>query len=260
MNIGIIGFGYVGSAIAWAHNHDEVIINDPQLSESVPIEKFVACDAVYICVPSPPDNEGRCDTSILESVLENLTVHEAVPIISKVTAPPEVYYNLQEQYPNLVHAPEFLTAKNNIKDYMMSDFLIVGGAPNHARRAAEIITSSINVNEDEVLITDIKSAAFFKYMMNSYLATKVSFMNEFFMLAEKDNIDWKQIQRLAHHDKRIGNTHMQVPGDNGQFGWEGACFPKDIDAIIKYAKNKDIDFDLLESVNHVNKKHRSRKE
>jgi UDPglucose 6-dehydrogenase len=259
MNIGIIGFGYVGSAIAWAHNHDEVIINDPQLSESIPLEKFVACDAVYICVPSPSKENGECDTSILESVLEQFTVHESVPIISKVTAPPEVYSRLQKKYTNLVHVPEFLTAKNNIKDYMRSKFLVIGGAPNHANVAADIITSTVDVSESDILITDIETASFFKYMMNSYLASKVTFMNEFYALAEKDGIDWKEVQRLAKHDSRIGITHMNVPGDNGSFGWEGACFPKDVDAIINYAESKGMGFDLLESVKTINRKHRSRK-
>lgn len=256
MQVGVIGFGYVGSAVAWAHNDHDVIINDPQLKDSTPLSKFVGCDAVYICVPSPSTEDGHCDTSILESVLKELTVHESVPIISKVTAPPATYEMLQKQYPNLVYAPEFLTARNNIKDYLLSNLLIVGGLDPYVHRAVEIILSSIDVDKGQVLITDIKTASFYKYMMNSYLATKVTFMNDFFELAEKDNIDWNGIKVLAKHDDRIGDTHMQVPGFDGQFGWAGACFPKDVAAIIEYALDKNLEFELLQRVETINNKHR----
>lgn len=256
MLIGIVGFGYVGSAIAWSHNDHNVIINDPGLKESVPLEKFVACDAVYVCVPSPPTEDGHCDTSILEEVLSKLEVHPSVPIISKVTAPPGTYEKLQKTYPNLVHSPEFLTAKNNIKDYMMSKFLVVGGTLSFCNRAVEIITSSIDIDDKKILITDIKAASFFKYMMNSYLATKVTFMNDFYELAEQDNIDWKEIQRLANCDDRIGKTHMNVPGYDGQYGWGGGCFPKDVTAIIEYALDKNINFELMDRVETINNRHR----
>jgi nucleotide sugar dehydrogenase len=259
MQIGIIGFGFVGSAVAHAHNNDVVLINDPKLKESTPLDKFVGCDAVYICVPSPTVN-GVCDTSILESVLESFEVEDTVPIISKVTAPPGVYESLQKKYPNLVYAPEFLTERNNVRDYILSNFLIVGGNIDHVNVAIDIITSSIEVPEDEILITDIKTASFFKYFMNSYLATKVSFMNEFYNLAQAEDINWKQLKHLAEHDKRIGKTHMNVPGYDGYFGWGGSCFPKDVDAIINYAESKGVSFDFLKNVTQVNKQHRSRKD
>jgi len=258
MQIGIIGYGYVGSAVSWAHNNDELLINDPSLKESTPLEKFVSCDAVFICVPSPSTDDGHCDTSILEDVLSKLEVHESVPLISKVTAPPNIYEKLQEQYPNLVHAPEFLTAKNSVKDYMSPHLIVVGGHETFADAASNIIASAVDTSRAEILITDIKSAALFKYMMNSYLATKVTFMNDFFNLAQAENIDWKEICDIAQFDKRIGSSHMGVPGNNGEFGWAGACFPKDIDAIINYAKDKNISFDFLKSVKEVNKKHRSK--
>jgi UDPglucose 6-dehydrogenase len=137
--------------------------------------------------------------------------------------------------------------------------LIVGGNIDYANRAVEVIISSIDVVEEEILITDIKTASFFKYFMNSYLASKVSFMNDFHSLATAEGIDWKDIKELVEHDSRIGNTHLNVPGYDGQFGWGGSCFPKDIDAIIHYAEEKGVSFDFLQNVTHINRKHRSRK-
>ena len=130
MRIGIIGCGFVGSAIAHAHQHDEVIINDPKFPNSEPLSSFNNCDAIFICVPSPSKENGTCDTSILEGTLKNLllvNINRPIPIISKVTAPPEEYARLQKIYPCLVHSPEFLTAKNAIIEYKYAKWCIVGG-------------------------------------------------------------------------------------------------------------------------------------
>jgi UDPglucose 6-dehydrogenase len=105
-------------------------------------------------------------------------------------------------------------------------------------------------------MTDIKSASLFKYMMNSYLATKVTFMNEFKKLADSEEVDWHGIKELSRHDYRIGTTHMDVPGPDGERGWGGACFPKDIAAIQMEALDLNTELELLGRVEDINKKHR----
>jgi UDPglucose 6-dehydrogenase len=93
-------------------------------------------------------------------------------------------------------------------------------------------------------------------MMNSYLATKVTFMNEFQQLAEAEGVNWDELCSLSTYDMRIGRTHMDVPGPDGEYGWGGSCFPKDIAAIIEEAIDHDLDFELLQRVESINKKHR----
>jgi UDPglucose 6-dehydrogenase len=262
MRIGIIGGGFVGSAVAYAHQHDDVVINDPKLPNSVPLTDFVDCDAIFICVPSPSTEDGHCDTSILEEVLKNLTfvnIARQIPFISKVTAPPSIYERLQKEYPNLVHAPEFLTAKNALFEYKFGTLCVLGGDEYWAAKAGNIILGGmIELRGDNIIFTDIKSASLYKYMMNSYLAMKVTFMNEFYNLAEAQGIPWSDIQSIAIHDERIGNTHLSVPGNNGEFGWAGACFPKDVAAIIMEAIDHHIDFELMDRVESINKKHRKK--
>jgi UDPglucose 6-dehydrogenase len=263
MKIGIIGFGYVGSAIAWAHRHHDLVIRDPKMSDSAELDKFTSCDGIYVCVPSPPVDptleEGHCDTSILEQTLKELmfvNISKQIPIICKTTAPPSVYARLQEEYPNIVYCPEFLTAANNITDYANAEYFVFGGAHEWCTRARDIVREGVPMVEEKLLLTDIKTAALYKYMMNSYLATKVTFMNDFKLLADAEGVVWNNLKSLAIMDDRIGYTHMNVPGPDSQYGWGGGCFPKDVAAIIEEAIDHDLDFELLQRVESINKTHR----
>lgn len=261
MRIGIIGFGYVGSAVGWAHRKQDQIIRDPKLKDSAPLLDMINADAIFICLPSPMLEDGRCDSSYLENGLEELMAlpfDKPVPVICKTTAPPSVYQKLLEKYPNIVYSPEFLTAANNIADYSDAEFFVIGGHPEWCERAKEVIRQGVPLKDEQYIYTDIKTASFFKYMMNSYMAMKVTFMNDFFALAEAEGIEWRTIKKLASYDDRIGRTHMDVPGPDGQFGYGGACFPKDVAAIIEEALDLNVDFELMDRVEAINKRHRSK--
>lgn len=263
MRIGIIGNGVVGQAIAWAHRSDDLIIRDPKMKDSASLDQFKDCDAIFVCVPSPPVDptleDGHCDSSILENTLKELLfvlINKPIPIICKTTAPPSVYARLQEEYPNIVHCPEFLTAADNVNDYANSSYFVLGGDYNWAVKAREVIRHGVPMTHEMFIVVPIKVAALFKYMMNSYLAMKVTFMNDFKKLADAEGVVWDDLKYLAGHDKRIGWSHMDVPGHNGEYGWGGACFPKDVAAILHEAMDLGTELELLGSVEDINKKHR----
>lgn len=250
MRIGIVGVGFVGRAILSAYNGHNVVCRDPKAGYNASIEELLTTDAVFVCVPSPARTDGSCDISILETVLEELQGYTGV-IISKVTAPPNQYRRLQQQYPQLVYAPEFLTAVNAVNDYKNSKFLIVGGAPELTARAVEVIISVLPT-DIQVKQTDIASASLAKYTINSFLATKVAFMNELYDLAQADNIDYNEVAELVKLDHRIGSSHMRVPGPDGR-GFAGACFPKDTKALAHYAHKAGEDLSILEQAIRSNK-------
>ncbi len=260
MRIGIIGSGFVGSAVAHAHSKDEILINDPKHPKSTSLSEFTKCDAIFICVPSPSTDDGHCDTSILEDVLKNLlfvNISTQIPIISKTTAPPSVYKKLQKEYPNLIHAPEFLTAKNALWDYKYGKLCVLGGNSPWTEKARDIVFKGLaEIRKDDILITDISTASLYKYLANSYLAMKVTFMNDFYELAKVHEINWKNITNIIRKDSRIGDTHLSVPGPDGQYGWGGFCFPKDVAAICEEALDNNVDFNLMQQVEMCNKKHR----
>lgn len=263
MKIGIIGFGFVGQAIAWAHKDDELVIRDPKLPDSASLDQFTDCDGVFVCVPSPSTDSGCCDSSILEETVKELlfsVINNPIPIICKTTAPPSVYEKLHQQYPTIVYSPEFLTAANNVSDYANADYVVIGGTLEWCEKARVIMSRCLPNVQDLFIFTDIKTASLYKYIMNCYLATKVTFMNDFANFAEHIGVNWDSIRAIAAMDVRIGHTHMEVPGPDGKRGWGGMCFPKDMDAILHDAVTSGAELDLLDQVRRINNRHRAVKD
>lgn len=195
--------------------------------------------------------DGSCDAGILEDVLTHFKDYSGV-IISKVTAVPSVYKQLNELYPNLVHAPEFLTAANANFEYANATFSVIGGRISAYVREAERIIRLGQTDLKEVHHCSIEEAALAKYVINSYLATKVVFMNEIKSLADNAGIEYSNVIDIIKLDHRIGNTHMKVPGPDGKLGYGGACFPKDVSALLKYAESLDTNLNIIDTANKKN--------
>jgi UDPglucose 6-dehydrogenase len=256
MKIGIIGCGFVGSAIlsAYIKNNIPCVIRDPDKGFDSSLEEIKTCDAVFVCVPSPQKENGECDTSILEEVIErDLSDYRGI-IISKVTAPPYTYEWL-ERYCNtgFVYAPEFLTAANSVRDYAASTFVIVGGKEEVCTKATDIICKSLTA-PIKTYQCSIKEASMIKYTINSFLATKVIFMNEIENLCSAIGVNYKAVSNALVLDERIGSSHLQVPGPDGHYGFGGACFPKDTSALFNIGKEQGVDLDLLQAAIEKNNK------
>jgi UDPglucose 6-dehydrogenase len=245
--VGIVGLGYVGDAIRKnCEGVFQVVCVDVDPNKSTGTYKdLLSCEAVFVCVPSPSKANGDCDTKILESVLYLLKDFQNV-IIGKTTAPPKTYEKLQTLYPNLVHVPEFLTAANAVSDFGRQEELIIGGSVLAYQHEANRILSQIQSIKN-VAYCSIGEAALAKYIINSFLATKVVFMNEMAQVAEAHNYDWRRIRILINSDERIGKSHTQVPGPDESFGFSGGCFPKDTSALIKFADKLGVTLNILKS-------------
>ena len=259
MKIGIIGLGFVGTAIKNAYGEQEVpmVLVDPAKGHNASFEDLLDTDAVFIAVPSPQGDDGSCDTSILETVLDKLkAVGYNNTIISKVTAPPTVYDALLQKYPNLVHAPEFLTADNASEDYINGTFAIIGGNDDYKEKAYYIIkVGQPNINN--LVFCDIGEASLAKYTFYCGLATKVIFMIEMNDVCSTLGYDFDRLRLSITMDNRVGNSHTKVPGPDGQYGFGGFCFPKDTSALLKFAEDLKVDLSVLQSA--VNKNNAIRK-
>lgn len=247
--IGIIGLGFVGNAIRNAMDHtcNLVLIDKDPTRGTHTMADLQGADGVFICVPTPQSDDGTCDTSILESILDSLHDFDGV-IISKCTAPPAVYKRLNAKHRNLVHAPEFLTAANAEIDYLSGKFAFIGGRVKaYMEQAAKIIIWGQPGVQDHIQFCTIEEAALAKYTINTFLATKVAFMNEMYQLCQSLGADYNKVAHMASTDPRIGRSHMKVPGPDGAFGFGGACFPKDTSALSKFSKEAGVDMNVLDA-------------
>jgi UDPglucose 6-dehydrogenase len=243
MKIGIIGHGFVGRAIANAHNQNELLINDPKLVGSKSIEEIkLNTDWVYVSVPTPMLESGEIDTSILKSVLDSLEGYKGL-VISKCTALPGYYISAKKHYSfRLMHVPEFLTAANANTDYMTPEMIVMGGDIDDCHYYKDVVVQADKTNtmSTKFVGTDIGTASAMKYYANSFLATKVIFNNQFAEWCTKQGIDWDNLTTINKLDKRLGNTHWAVPGPDGMLGYGGYCFPKDVSALIHSEHNESL--------------------
>ena len=166
-----------------------------------------------------------------------------------------------EKFPklNFVFNPEFLTEKNANYDFVNQSRIILGGKKELTSKVAQLYNLRFD-NSIPIIETNFETAEMIKYMNNCFLATKVSFMNEMKMLADKSNVDWKVAVNGFALDKRVGSSHLDVPGHDGKLGFGGSCFPKDIQALIHYAKSLDVNVDTLIGVWKTNLKVRPEKD
>lgn len=267
MNVGIIGQGFVGSAIREGLNkhHDTLTYDlDPDKCNSTHEEVCNNSEIVFICVPTPMRVDGSCDTRILENAINE--VHLACKpkaifpiIVIKSTVPPGTTKRINEKYNDMavLFSPEFLTEANSFKDFENQSRIIIGSHEDTKEEALKIKKMFKNVFLPlftEIVIVDSKEAEMCKYFINCFLATKVTFANQMFQVCLDNDIDFKKVVNMSLLDKRIGKSHLSVPGPDGDLGFGGHCFPKDLAAMIYFGSKCSGDTSFLESVQQFNNK------
>lgn len=266
-NVGIIGFGFLGSAMAHIFKlHADVKIYDKfkegfdNLNDTIQHSEFL-----FICLPTPMfEDNGEIDLSIIDNMLaeisNSLPEHNDKIVIIKSTIIPGTTDNFAKKYPNLniIHNPEFLTARKNLIDAITPARIILGGKAEFTSKVKELYEyrfgHSINIFE-----TDSQSSELVKYSANIFFSMKVLFFNNIYDICEKLNLDYNNIKDMVAADGRIGNSHLDVPGHdvfmfNGQLqrGISGSCFAKDINALINYMKALGLDASMLEAAWNLN--------
>ena len=234
--VGIIGNGYVGKAISFVFSTIlDVYTYDTDPLKTVDNLKSVHnCDFVFVCVPTPMLKNGSQDLSYVESAFENST-NKPIYIL-KSTVLPGTTEMLINKHKNLkiIFSPEFLTEKNSIKDITNPSRIILGGENNLNNQVKKLF--ELRFESEKIFLTDSKTAELIKYMNNTFLATKVSIMNEYKLLCDKVGANWEDACKGFISDKRIGESHLNVPGHDGKLGYGGTCFPKDVNALLFFSK------------------------
>lgn len=252
LKIGIIGHGFVGKATDWGfHKNTEKFIVDPKIGTTIDQLFEFNPELIFVCVPTPMGVNGIQNSSIIESILEELSKKFLNSIIViKSTVLPSILQKLENKNENIIYNPEFLREKHANDDFINSEMIIFGGKKDIAKKVSEFYLNHSRCKSTEHIFMDISSASLIKYSINSFLAVKVLFFNEINTLFSEieSNDDWKTFIQTLAIDKRIGKSHMNVPGHDGKRGFGGACFPKDIAALLKYAEGLGVELDLLKTV------------
>ncbi len=268
MKIGVLGQGYVGSAIkiGFEKKYKKLNTFDKYKNSSSTVssleELTQSSDIIFICLPTPMKENGECDTGIVEKEIIKIDQYsnESKIIVIKSTIPPGTTKKIDAKNKNIdiVFNPEFLTEKNFIEDFKKQNRIVLGGNEKSVQVIEKIYKTIFP--STTIIKTDATTAEMIKYLTNTFLATKVSFANEIKMICDKIDVDYDKVVEYSLYDKRLGNSHWSVPGPDGKLGFGGSCFPKDINALIYFAKEKGLDLDLLQSVWETNLKVRPEKD
>ena len=210
-------------------------------------ETISRCKIVFVCLPTPMNQNGSCNLDIIEDVLSQINEYtdtERIVVIKSTRIPGSTdEFNNKFKNIDIVFNPEFLTEANAVDDFENQSRLLLGGSLKSTTKIKQIF-SAVFRKTPRIIKTDAKSAELVKYVTNTFLATKVSFANEIYKLCEELELDYDKIIEMATLDPRLGDSHWGVPGPDGDFGYGGHCFPKDLAAIIQMSKEKG-------SLNHV---------
>lgn len=243
MRVGIVGAGAVGNGIAKLFPGSSIFDEPKRIGSRSEVN---ACDVVFVCVPTPSAEDGSCDTSIVESVVSWL---ETPLIVLRSTVSVGTTRRLATQYrKNVIFQPEYGPAEtpdHPFNDLRKVRWIILGGERQLTSSAARVWQG---VYSSDVVIqqTTAETAELCKYMENAFLATKVTFCNEFFDIAQHVGIDYNELRELWLLDPRIGKSHTFVFPDKRGFG--GKCLPKDMHALIRIADELGVETTLLDAV------------
>jgi UDPglucose 6-dehydrogenase len=297
MRVGFIGFGIVGSATAISLRGHDICVFDKYISAEEKEEKFrkigghtsnmkfTSVDSVsdvyrqseiiFICLPTPMDRDGTINIDVIKSAIEQmadcyLNTSEDKIIVIKSTAVSgttkrleTLFYSrigMENRNINIGFAfnPEFLVEATYIQDALNPDRIIIGTDSMWVYEKLEKMYLDSGYKNIPIVATSSSSAEMVKYISNTFLFTKVIFANMAYDLCGACGVDYEKIKQMLLMDKRIGKSHWQVPGPDGDRGGGGKCFIKDTSALISMGNRIGVDVSLLEKVMKQNLVYRTK--
>ena len=260
--IGIIGRGFVGSAVEFGFSAQtgcnsivKVYDKDPKLSLNSLEDTVNKSEFIFVSVPTPSNSDGSINLDIINDVLTSINNVNNTNnlILIRSTIVPGTTQKFQDKFPklNFVFNPEFLTERSAKYDFINQSRFILGGEKTHTEKVASLFRWRFGESVP-IIQTNFETAELIKYMNNCFFATKVSFLNDMKLMSNKIGANWDTAIEGFVRDGRIGHSHLSVPGPDGKLGFGGSCFPKDIQAIIAFASNLNIELHTLKGAWETN--------
>jgi UDPglucose 6-dehydrogenase len=269
-SVSIIGYGFVGSAMGSLCERNNVNFNVYDITaKNIPnyfnsLENLIEASEninntnyIFVCVPTPIADDGSCDTSIVESVLSDLSriCKKDTCAIIKSTVVPKTCRKFHKDYPSLdiVFCPEFLREVTYKEDIYNAEFILLGLPGKYTDTK---YTALVNVFRTlyahnwqiAVLYRSYEECEMFKYCLNTYLAVKISYFNKVFDVCKKIGVDYSRLRELFALDKRIGDYGTIVPGPDRKRGFGGHCLIKETSGMIKFLEELELDNTILKNI------------
>jgi UDPglucose 6-dehydrogenase len=262
MKAGIIGTGVIGGALLEAFKQREIEVSTHDKFKKLEawehdFEAVLKSDLCFICVPTPTV-DGEQDLSALIDVLTTLAAEcYSGVVVNRCTVLPGTTEKLMGRFGlKIVHNPEFLTAARPLQDLLSQRVVHLGSSDQEALKMTYEFWS------DEFYVTHVQShdlattTEMIKYMHNLFLATKVSFCNDMYEVCERLGVSYERVREGAAWVGQIGSGHTTVPGPDGELGYGGMCFPKDMAAFEKFAKRQGLKLETISGAISGNKRRR----
>jgi UDPglucose 6-dehydrogenase len=215
-------------------------------------------DIIFLCLPTPQSDDGSADLSRVLGVAKHISkiIKGYKIIVSKSTVPvgtvdkiKRLIHEGKGRDVDVISNPEFLKEGTALHDSLKPERIIIGTTSKRAIAAMSDLYAPFMRTGNPIMVMDERSAEMTKYASNSFLATKISFMNELANLCEETGADVDLVRKGMGSDSRIGQQFLFAG-----VGYGGSCFPKDVKALIKTAQEYKMNFELLEAVDEVNEK------
>jgi nucleotide sugar dehydrogenase len=255
--VGIIGMGFVGSAMyqsfvkkdLLARRFDKYVKNDDFDNFST----IICSDVIFLCLPTIYDEKSeQYDLGPIEENLSLLKINDFTgPIVIKSTVCPGTCEKLAANYSlNIVHNPEFLTAKTAAFDFHNQSHVVLGKTSNCDSIMYEKVVSFYQTCYSNATVSKCSAieSESMKLFCNSFYAVKIQFFNELYLLCKKVGMDYNVVKDLMLKNGWINKMHTNVPGPDGLLSYGGLCFPKDTSALLSFMKENDTASKVLAAV------------
>ena len=266
MKVGISGLGFVGNAIykCLINKGIEVVIYDKYKEGGIgSFKSLIDCDIIYIALPTYYNEKLKdYDTNAINETMDLLkkSYFKGTVLLKSTVTPGKVDSLSLEYNLNIVHNPEFLTARSAEQDFENQKHIVLGRSDNCTKNAFNLALQFYKEYFPAATISECtaKEAESMKLFLNSFYATKVQFFNEIYQLSNTIGIDYDKVKNLMLRNGWINPMHTNVPGPDGQLSYGGLCFPKDTLALLNYMQEHNTSHDVLKAV--INERDKMRKD
>jgi UDPglucose 6-dehydrogenase len=271
-NINIIGHGYVGGALAHLCRQNNIEYNVYDIEDKETDAKIFTKDLTslilhsennnninyyFICVPTPSNDDGSCNVSIVENIIKQLNneCNKKSIVVIKSTLVPGTCRYFSKKYTNIdiILYPEFLREDTFVQDFYNARFVLLGTDQNieNAQYVNLLCFFRKLYSHNpmiDIYIKTFEECEIFKYSLNVYLAVKIWHFNEVYEICKKMGVSYENVKFLYSLDPRIGKYGIQVPGPDGKFGFGKSCLPKETRGMMKLQDDLGINNNALKSI------------